>query len=225
MKRLIALFFMFALCDMTIEVTKADAQCVYTGSTQRQLGQFCDLENSVSYTFTGATTTLNSVFRGAVVSSVNTSASSGAASYNASNGVLSIPNYTPAAKIYNFNVSRSIVTTAGAANGWQVSSTREAHVSYGVTIQCAVQIGLVTNVDGYLVLEMAPTNSTTASDWVEVTRVSASQNIALAIALSSTQKSGGTLSGVVPAGYYTRIRSVTVAGTPTYTYNSGQESY
>jgi hypothetical protein len=133
--------------------------------------------------------------------------------------------YSPPAKTYNYTPARSLVTTAAAANGFQVSSTTEAFGTYSVTISCAVQIGIVTNVEGYVVLEIAPTNSSTASDWKEVSRVSASQNISLAVALASTQKSGGSLSGMIPVGYYARLRSVNVSGSPTYVVNSGQEVY
>lgn len=129
---------------------------------------------------------------------------------------------TPAAMSFNNTPGRSIVTGTGAT-GFQVSSTRNSMVGYSVTVQAAVQIGVVTNVDGYIVLEIAPTNSATPGDWVEIARVTNSQNIGIALALSSTQKGGGRLGGIVPAGYYAKIRSVNVAGTPTYVYNSGQE--
>lgn len=34
---------------------------------------------------------------------------------------------------------------------------------------------------------------------------------------------GGQLGGVVPAGYYSKLIATNTSGTPTYTYNSGQE--
>lgn len=117
----------------------------------------------------------------------------------------------------------SNITTGTGATGFQISSTRDALVNYSVTITTAVQIGVVTNVDGYVVLEIASTNSATSGDWVEIARVPQAQNIGLAVALSSTQKGGGNLTGIVPAGYYAKIRTVNNAGTPIYTYNSGQE--
>lgn len=154
-----------------------------------------------------------------------TTTGSGAASYNNSTGVLNVP--TPAAptKTINNSPGRSLVSVAAAANGWQVSSTKDAVVRYSVTITTAVQIGIVTNVEGYMVLEVCQTNSSTAGDWVEIGRTPQAQNVGLAIALSSTQKGGGQVSGDVPAGWYTRARTVNVAGTPTYTLNSQQESY
>lgn len=34
---------------------------------------------------------------------------------------------------------------------------------------------------------------------------------------------GGAISGIVPAGYYYMVRSVTTSGTPSFSYVSGQE--
>ncbi len=121
------------------------------------------------------------------------------------------------------NASRSLVTVAAAANGVQISSTRVVLVSYSVTITATVQIGVVTNVSGYVVLEIAATNSATAGDWQEIARIGNGQNVGLALALSLTQAVTLTLNGIVPTGYYSRLRSVNTNGTPTYTYVSGQE--
>lgn len=127
------------------------------------------------------------------------------------------------AKAFTNNASHSIVTTAAAANGFQISSTRDAVVNYSVTTTTVVQIGGAANVSGYVLLEIAATNSSTASDWQEIARTGGGQNIGLALALSSTVVTPGQLSGIVAAGYYARLRSVNTNGTPTYAYNSGQE--
>lgn len=119
--------------------------------------------------------------------------------------------------------ARSIVTTAAAANGWQISATLNALVTYSVIVTCAVQIGVATNVEGYVVLERSATNSATASDWKECGRVTNGNLVGLAVALSLTQKSGSPLFCGVPAGYYVRLRSVNTAGTPVYTYVGGDE--
>lgn len=121
------------------------------------------------------------------------------------------------------NASHTIQTVAASANGFQLSTTRDTDVTYSVTITIAVQIGVATNVGGYVVLEVAATNSATAGDWQEISRVGMSNNIGLALALSSTETVSGSLKGVVPTGYYARLRSVNSNGTPTYAYNSGQE--
>lgn len=147
-----------------------------------------------------------------------------AGTYNGSNTVDAKGRITAANNlVFNNAPSPTIQTVAGAANGDQLSSTRAAMVAYSVTITTAVQIGVIANVEGYVVLEICPTNSTTAGDWIEIARKTTAQIIGLAIALSSTVKGGGTISGVVPVGYFRRLRSVNVAGTPTYIYNSGQE--
>lgn len=124
-------------------------------------------------------------------------------------------------KAFTNNASRSFVTTAAAANGFQLSSTRDAVASYSVQVSTTATIG--GNASGYVALEIAATNSTTAADWKEIGRVTNSQTISLAIILQSVQISGGILMGVIPSGYYVRLRTVNVSGTPTYTYNSGQE--
>lgn len=119
--------------------------------------------------------------------------------------------------------AKTIQTVAASANGFQLSSTRDSQVSYSVTVTSLVQIGAATNVSGYVVLEVAATNSSTAGDWQEIARVGTGQNISLALALGSTQTVSGDLAGMVPIGYYARLRSVNTNGNPTYAYNSGQE--
>lgn len=123
--------------------------------------------------------------------------------------------------VFNNVPSHSIVTTAAAANGWQISSTRNAMATYSVNISTTATIGGAS--DGYVVEEVAATNSTTASDWKEISRSRNGQTISLAIVLQSVQNIGYQLMGIVPAGYYVRIRSVNTSGTPTYTFISGQE--
>lgn len=124
----------------------------------------------------------------------------------------------PAALIQG--ASHSIVTGTGAT-GFQISATRNAFASYSVTATTTATIG--GNSSGTVVLEVAPTNSATASDWVEIARFTNGQAISLAVALQSVQTLAGQLNGMVPAGYYAKIRSINNSGTPTYAYNSGQE--
>lgn len=119
------------------------------------------------------------------------------------------------------NASRTIQTVAAAANGWQISSTRDSQVNYSVAITTTATIGGAST--GYVVTEVATTNSSTAGDWQEVGRVTNSQTITLAIALQSVQVIGGQITTIVPAGYYVRLRSVSSSGTPSFAYNSGQE--
>lgn len=118
--------------------------------------------------------------------------------------------------------THSIVTTAAAANGWQLSASRVSHISYSVLV--TVTASIASGQSGYVVLEIAPTNSAIAADWVEVGRVSSSQTYTLAIAIQGVQGTGGSMSVFVPAGSYARLRSVNVTGTPSYTFVSGQEA-
>lgn len=126
---------------------------------------------------------------------------------------------------YTFNnaPARSIVTTAAAANGWRISTDRVAIVSYSVTI--GTTVSLSGNSSGYVVLEIAPTNSAIASDWSEISRITCGQSGTLIIGLTLDQLGGGILHGIVPIGYYVRQRSVNVAGTPVFTPTGQQEVY
>lgn len=122
---------------------------------------------------------------------------------------------------FNNVPSHTIQTVAASANGFQLSTTRDAIVSYGVLITVTASIS--SGQSGYVVLEICPTNSATAANWVEINRVSAAQTYTLALALQGILASGGVLDGIVPAGYYARMRSANVTGTPTYSFVDGQE--
>lgn len=122
---------------------------------------------------------------------------------------------------FNNAPARGLVSVAGAANGFQVSSTRDALVSYSVSI--ATTVSLAGNASGYVVLEIASTNSSTAGDWKEISRVTSGQSGTLLVGLVISQTGGGPLSGMVPAGWYARQRTVNVAGTPVYTVTGQQE--
>lgn len=122
--------------------------------------------------------------------------------------------------VFNYTPGRSIVTGTGAT-GFQVSSTRDAMVTYSTKITTTATIA--GGQEGYVVLEIAPTNSATAGDWKEVGRVTNGQALSLALTLQSIQPVSGSLSAIVPAGYYVKVRSVNTTGTPTYSMVSGQE--
>lgn len=126
-----------------------------------------------------------------------------------------------AAKAFTNNASRTIQTVAAAANGWQLSSTRDADTRYTVSITTTATIGGAQ--DGYVVQEVCSTNSAVAANWQEVGRLENAQNITLAIALQSVQVIKGQICGMVQAGYYTRLRSVQASGSPAFAYVSGQE--
>lgn len=121
-----------------------------------------------------------------------------------------------------FATSTRLIATSTGAVGFQISATRDAIVNYAVSIVTTATIGGAS--EGYETLEVAPTNSATPGDWFEIgSRCRNGQTITLAVALQSAQTTGCNLSGIVPAGYYAKLRSVNVSGTPTYSYISGQE--
>lgn len=133
-----------------------------------------------------------------------------------------LPAYT--SRSYTQPASRSLVSAAAAANGFQVSATRDAFVTYSVLITTSVQIGVAVNVDGAVVLEINPANTAVAGEWVTIASTPNSQSIGLAVALSSTNKGGGQICGMVPAGYYCRIRQISNSGSPVFSYVGGQET-
>lgn len=124
------------------------------------------------------------------------------------------------ARSFNNAPSHSIVTTAAAANGFQVSAAQDALVNYSVNLSSTSTIGGASS--AYAVLEICSTNSSTAANWTEIARVSNGQTITLAVALQSIQTTTAAVSGEVPAGYYARIRSV-LTGTSSAAFQSGQE--
>lgn len=112
--------------------------------------------------------------------------------------------------------THSIVTGTGAT-GFQVSSTRPSNDCYSITVTSGST--LLAAVYGTVVLEIAPTNSATATDWVILGSTGGGDTVGLLHNGTNT----GQICGFVPAGYFAKLRSVTGAGTPTYSYNSGQE--
>lgn len=127
-----------------------------------------------------------------------------------------------AARSFNMNSGRTLVTVAAAANGFQVDASRDALVNYSVTINTTST--LTGGSAGYVVLEVSPTNSATAASWIEISRTSAGQMNGLVVGLTLNQVNAGNISGVIQAGYFARLRSVNLTTTaPIYTINSQQE--
>lgn len=122
-------------------------------------------------------------------------------------------------RTFNNTPSRSIVTGTGAT-GFQVSATQDADVQYSPTMVTTASIS--GNASDVLVFEICSTNSATAGNWIEIGRLSNAQALTLAITLQSVQTTSGLLGGIIPAGYYAKIRATT-SGTVTNTFVSGQE--
>lgn len=146
-------------------------------------------------------------------------------------GTISLPNVGTASTYSGVTTDNQGRVTAGTNTaqsaqtrtlntGFQVSATRSSFVFYTVKIVTSVSIG--SNQDGEVVLEIASDSGFTTN----VQTLSISQNaqaVTLAIALASVQTQSAVVSGFVPAGYYTRLRTVNNTGTPTFTYRAGQE--
>lgn len=123
-------------------------------------------------------------------------------------------------KVFNNTPGRTLTASTGAT-GFQPSASSDTLVNYSTSI--STSITLSGNSAGYVALEISPTNSATPANWVEIGRVSSGQSGVLAVGLSLNQTGGGQLTGVVPAGYFAKIRTVNTAGTPTYAVNGQQE--
>jgi len=119
------------------------------------------------------------------------------------------------------SATRTLVTSTGAV-GFRPSTTRNTLASYNIKITSTASIA--GNADGSVVLEVCPTNSATAGDWIEIGRQSNSQVLSLAVVLNSVQGQGVPLIGVIPTGWYAKLRTITTTGTVGFTYVSGSET-
>lgn len=112
---------------------------------------------------------------------------------------------------------------SGARNfnqGYQVSTTQEVDVNYSVSIVCT--LSLTTGQAGDIYLEYSANGST---GWTFAGQQPASNTGTLVVGLNTSQREGGSLSVHLPAGYYWRLRTNNVTGTPTYTFLGGTETY
>lgn len=143
-----------------------------------------------------------------------------------------LPNYYPTSNPSSFitaftpsvcsnGVTRSIITATNAANGWLISSNKWSFVNYSTTVTATSTIS--GSQIGTIVLEIASSNSTNATDWKEVARNPTGQALSLAVVLQSIQTGGGQLCAFVNPNYYARLRSINTSGSPSFVFNSGQE--
>lgn len=108
------------------------------------------------------------------------------------------------------SVSLSVQTSTGAV-GTQVSANQDALVM--VDLSSVTTASIAGNAALDLVLEVAPTNSATAGDWIVKGRLGNSQALSLAITLQSIQTVKGETIAYVPKGYYVKVRSTGATGT------------
>lgn len=202
---------------VTAVALKADASTVGTiSSTLTALASTVSgkADTSVTTAISAALTALTTVVAGKFTTPTGTTSQ-----YVRGDGSLAT---LPVAAAWSQSAATHSIVTGTGATGFQVSSTRNSLVNYSTTIVTTASIG--GNQTGVVVLEIAPTNSATPSDWVEVSRYTNGQALTLAITLQSVQTMSGQLSAFVPAGWYAKLRSINTSGTPSYSYNSGQET-
>lgn len=133
---------------------------------------------------------------------------------------------TPSDIISMFNAAAPIRTynnpTRTLNSAFQVSTTQDASVSYAVNI--AATLSLVTGQTGTVILEYADDSGFT----INVVTVQSSINGnsgALTIGLNLGQSVTASLSGMVPANKYVRLRTVNTVGTPSFTFATAQEVF
>ena len=118
------------------------------------------------------------------------------------------------------NATQAAVTRA-LNMAFQASATRPVLGIYSVKIVTTVSIG--NNQDGDVILEIASDSGFTSN--VQTLAIGENgQTVTLAVALNSVQSQTMTLTGMIPAGYYARLRTVNVTGSPVFTYRAGQET-
>lgn len=143
-----------------------------------------------------------------------TTSGSGAATYNPGTGILNVPNLTPVARSQS-SVSRSLNSV------FQVSATRDSLVSYSV--QITVTASIAGGQNGDVILEIASDAAFTLN--VQTLAVSGvGQTYTLAVALQGVQPQTSPVFGMIPAGYYARLRTVSNTGAPAFLYRFGQET-
>lgn len=122
--------------------------------------------------------------------------------------------YKPTAiRTFN-NPSRSL------NSAFQVSTTQDASVSY--TVNIAATLSLTTGATGTVVLEYADDSGITTNVVTVQTSINGNTGT-LALGLGLTQTGTASLSGVVPAGKYVRVRTVNTTGSPSFTMANAQE--
>ncbi|MCW3466492.1 hypothetical protein [Chitinophaga nivalis] len=142
-------------------------------------------------------------------------------------GVLSLPGNNYGYGIYSDGANWSIkqwyappstfnVTTQAVNTPWQPSTQRLTRVFYNIEITANAIISLGSI--GQVFLEISPDGST---GWTSISSGREGVNTGIAITTASTV----SLSGIVPRGYYARIRTNNVVGTPTYSSATGFEEY
>lgn len=119
--------------------------------------------------------------------------------------------YNPIPVVVN-NPSRSVNTS------YRPNLYRACIGSYTVSIVTGVSL-INLNSTGAVYLEISQDNST----WVTINSAGVTRTLSVAISVGLNETTQFNVQGVVPAGWYCRLRTV-VSGGATATYTSGQET-
>lgn len=122
---------------------------------------------------------------------------------------------------YNGTTNKRFAYTARSLNTcFQISSTRDALVSYSVDI--GTTSTLLSGQIGTIYLRTY-TNSGCSTGTQEIARFVNGNTQTIGLSVTMVQNVTGTLTGVVPAGTWAQLVSENNTGTPTFTYRSSQE--
>lgn len=103
---------------------------------------------------------------------------------------------------------------------YQAPANSRVLAFYTVNISCV--LSLSGGQAGTCVLEACATN-TFLSGVITPSSPTFSNTGTLVIGVTLTQINSAQLAGLIPAGFFYRIRTINVNGTPTFTYITGQE--
>lgn len=124
------------------------------------------------------------------------------------------------AQILNKPVKSQSSATRSLNTAFQISATRDADVRYSV--QCTITASISSGQQCDVILEIA-SDSAFTSNVQTLGIVGTGQTYTLAVALQGVAPQTAQVTGYVPAGYYARLRTVNVTGSPTYQFRAGQE--
>lgn len=124
------------------------------------------------------------------------------------------------AQILNKPVKSQASAARSLNTAFQISTTRDADVRYSV--QCTITASISGGQQCDVILEIA-SDSAFTSNVQTLGIVGTGQTYTLAVALQGVAPQTAQVTGYVPAGYYARLRTVNVTGSPTYQFRAGQE--
>lgn len=124
-------------------------------------------------------------------------------------------------RITGGTVRSQAAVTRALNTAFQANTGRDVLAMYSV--QCTITATIAGGQACDIVLEIASDVGFTANVQT-LAVVGNGQTYTLAVTLQGVQPQTMQLTGVIPSGYYARLRTVNVTGTPTFLYRAGQET-